>query len=71
MKDCKCKSCKCKELTNEKVIEHMDDLTKPFTEEVYSSDITLRHFNKSASEHLYKWHADNEDRYVESLNEND
>ena len=49
----------------------MDDLTKPFTEEVYSSDTVLRHFDKLASEHLYKWHADDEDRYIESLNEND
>jgi len=49
----------------------MDDLTKPFTEEVYSSDTILRHFDSSAPNHLYKWHADDEDRYIESLNEND
>lgn len=66
-----CKSCKCGKHANDKVIEQMDDLTKPFTEEVYSSDTVLRHFDKSASEHLYKWHADDEDRYIESLNEND
>ena len=71
MKDCKCKSCKCKELTNEKVIEHMDDQTKPFTEEVYSHNTILRHFDPSAPDHLYKWHADSEDRWIESLNEND
>ena len=71
MKDCKCTSCKCNELTNEQVIEQMDDLTKPFTEEVYSSNSTLRHFDKTASNHLYKWHADDEDRWVESLHEND
>tara|TARA_R110002050_G_scaffold267056_1_gene408512 strand:- start:88 stop:429 length:342 start_codon:yes stop_codon:yes gene_type:complete len=71
MKDCKCTSCKCNELTNEQVIEQMDDLTKPFTEEVYSSNTTLRHFDKTASNHLYKWHADDEDRWVESLHEND
>ena len=53
-----CKSCKCGKHANEKVIDQMDDLTKPFTEEVYSSDTVLRHFDKSASEHLYKWHAD-------------
>ena len=53
-----CKSCKCGKHANDKVIEQMDDLAKPFTEEAYSSDTVLRHFDKSASEHLYKWHAD-------------
>ena len=33
MKDCKCKSCKCNELTNEQVVNQMEDQTKPFTEE--------------------------------------
>ena len=60
-----CKSCKCGKHANEEVINQMDDLTKPFTEEAYSSDTVLRHFNKSASEHLYKWHADrSEERRV-------
>ena len=71
MKDCKCKSCKCNELTNEQVINQMEDQTKPFIQEAYSTDTVLRHFNKSAPDHLYKWHADDEDRFVESLNEND
>jgi hypothetical protein len=71
MKDCKCKSCKCNELTNEQVIQQMEDQTKPFIEEQYSTDTVLRHFDKSAPDHLYKWHADNEDRWIESLNEND
>ena len=71
MKDCKCKSCKCNELTNEQVIQQMEDQTKPFTEEQYSTDITLRHFDPTSPDHLYKWHADEEDRFVESLNEND
>ena len=71
MKDCKCKSCKCNELTNEQVINQMEDQTKPFTQEDYSTDTVLRHFDKSAPDHLYKWHADDEDRFVESLNEND
>ena len=71
MKDCKCKSCKCNELTNEQVIQQMEDQTKPFIQEAYSSDTVLRHFDKSAPDHLYKWHADDEDRFVESLNEND
>ena len=71
MKDCKCKSCKCNELTNEQVVNQMEDQTKPFTQENYSTDTVLRHFDKSAPDHLYKWHADEEDRFVESLNEND
>lgn len=71
MKDCKCKSCKCNELTNEQVIQQMEDQTKPFTEEQYSTDTVLRHFDLTAPDHLYKWHADEEDRFVESLNEND
>lgn len=71
MKDCKCKSCKCNELTNEQVVNQMEDQTKPFTQEFYSSDTVLRHFDKTAPDHLYKWHADEEDRYIESLNEND
>ena len=71
MKDCKCKSCKCNELTNEQVVNQMEDQTKPFTQEDYSTDTVLRHFDKSAPDHLYKWHADDEDRWIESLNEND
>ena len=71
MKDCKCTSCKCNELTNEQVVNQMEDQTKPFIQEDYSTDTVLRHFDKSAPDHLYKWHADDEDRFVESLNEND
>ena len=71
MKDCKCKSCKCNELTNEQVVQQMEDQTKPFIEEQYSTDTVLRHFDPTAPDHLYKWHADEEDRFVESLNEND
>tara|TARA_R110000850_G_scaffold29907_1_gene82523 strand:+ start:51 stop:389 length:339 start_codon:yes stop_codon:yes gene_type:complete len=68
---CKCKSCKCGKSDEQKLVEQIEDQTKPFTEEVYSHDTTLRHFNKTAPDHLYKWHADNEDRFIESLNEND
>ena len=68
---CKCKSCGCKDLTEETVISQIEDQTKPFTQEDYSADTILRHFDKAAPNHLYKWHADDEDRYVESLNEND
>tara|TARA_Y100000389_G_scaffold111050_1_gene108118 strand:+ start:1999 stop:2472 length:474 start_codon:yes stop_codon:yes gene_type:complete len=66
-----CKSCKCGKHSNEKVIEQMDDQTKPFIQEAYSPNTILRHFDKAAPDHLYKWHADDEDRFIESLNEND
>ena len=33
MKDCKCTSCKCNELTNEQVVNQMEDQTKPFIQE--------------------------------------
>ncbi len=67
----KSKPCDCGKSAEEILIEHIEDQTKPFTEEVYSADVIIRHFNKDAPDHLYKWHADNEDRYIESLNEND
>ena len=65
-----CKSCKCGKHSHDKVIEQMDDLTKPFTQ-IHTTDTLVRHFDKDAPDHLYKWHADDEDRYVQSLNEND
>ena len=68
---CGCNNCKCGKEANDELIEQIEDQTKPFIQEVYSSDTTLRHFDPSAPNHLYKWHADNEDRYIESLNEND
>ena len=48
---CKCKSCKCKEMTNEQVIQQMEDQTKPFTEEKYSDNTVLRHFDPTAPDH--------------------
>jgi len=67
---CGCKSCKCGKNAEKELIEQIEDQTKPFTEEVYSSDTIIRHFDPIASTHLYKWHADDEDRWIESLNEN-
>ena len=66
-----CKSCKCGKSKEQQLIEQIEDQAKPFTEEVYSSDTILRHFDVNAPDHLYKWHADDEDRFIESLNEND
>ena len=68
---CGCNNCKCGKEANDELIEQIEDQTKPFTEEVYSSDTIIRHFDPNSSDHLYKWHADDEDRWVESLNEND
>ena len=73
---CKCKSCECKEMTNEQVIQQMEDQRKPYREEVFASfgfdkEVRIRHFDPTAPDHLYKWHADEEHRYIEALNEND
>jgi hypothetical protein len=68
---CKCKSCGCKKLTNEQVIQQMDDLTKPFTEDIINDTEKIRHFDPNADNHLFKWHWDEEDRWIESLAEND
>ena len=68
---CGCNSCKCGKETNKELIEQIEDQTKPFTQEEYSTDTVLRHFDPTAPNHLYKWHADDEDRWIESLNEND
>ena len=68
---CGCDSCKCGKEANKELIEQIDDQTKPFTEEEYSSDTIIRHFDPTAPNHLYKWHSDNEDRWIESINEND
>ena len=73
---CKCKDCKCKEMTNDQIIEQMDDQRKPFIEEVFASfgsdkEVRIRHFDPTAPDHLYKWHWDEEDRWIEAEHEND
>ena len=70
-KPCKCKSCKCNEMTNEDVIRQMEDLRKPFTEEFINTNTVNRHFDPTADEHLFKWHADPQDRIIRVLNKND
>ena len=52
------KPCNCGKSAEEILIEHIEDQTKPFIEEVYSADVIIRHFNKDAPDHLYKWHAE-------------
>ena len=68
---CGCNNGKWGKESHEELIKEIEDQTKPFTEEVYSSDTVLRHFEPTAPTHLFKWHADDEDRWIESLNEND
>jgi len=58
-------------MTNEQVIQQMGDQTLPFTEEIIDNTTKIRHFDQTAPDHLYKWHADEEHRYIEALNEND
>jgi len=60
---CKCTNCKCSKQPIEQI--------NPFTEEVYSKDTILRHFDPTASDHSFKWHAEDKDHWLESLNEND
>ena len=67
----KCSKCKCGKESTETLVEQIEDQTKPFTEEIYSKDTVHRHFDPTASDHLFKWHADAEDRWIESLDEND
>ena len=68
---CKCKNCGCKDLTNEMVIDQMDDQQKPYTEEIIDEHTKIRHFDPLSEDHLFKWHWDEEDRWIESLSEND
>jgi hypothetical protein len=68
---CKCKNCGCNKTTIEEVIQQMDDQSLPFTEEIISESERIRHFDPTAEAHLFKWHLDEEDRWIESLNEND
>ena len=69
-KDCKCKSCKCGDMSMEDLISNINDQTKPFTEEEFDGYIT-RTFDPRYPEHLYKWHSDPEDRVIEVLEDSD
>lgn len=67
---CKCKQCKCSDSLSE-LISIIDDDTKPFSEEILNDNFKIRHFSQSAPGHLFKWHWDEEDRWIESLTVND
>ena len=68
---CKCKDCKCNEMTNEQIISQMDDQTKPYVETIIDRNIRIRHFDTRYGDHLFKWHWDEEARVIEALNDND
>jgi hypothetical protein len=69
--DCKCKSCKCGKVTTSDIIQQMDDQRKPYTEDIIDEHTKIRHFDPLGDTHLFKWHWDEEDRWIEALNEND
>lgn len=66
-KDCKCESCKCGKVAFDEMIQNIDDYTKPFIETIISETEVIREFTTGHPDHLYKWHADPEDRIVEVL----
>lgn len=67
---CNCKECDCMK-SEEDLIIAMEDQRLPFTEEIISERIKIRHFNPNYPDHLFKWHYDEEDRVIEALNPND
>lgn len=70
-KDCKCKSCKCGKESFDDMIRKIDDNSKPFIETTISENVVIREFIPGKPEHLYKWHADPEERIVEVLEDSD
>lgn len=69
--DCKCKSCECGKVSFDKMLNMINDQTKPFIETIISETEVIREFKPGQPEHLYKWHADPEDRIVEVLEDSD
>ncbi|MDC1282417.1 hypothetical protein N8Z10_00530 [bacterium] len=53
------------------MIRMIDDYTKPFIETIISETEVVREFTPGHPDHLYKWHADPEDRLVEVLEDSD
>ena len=70
-KNCKCKSCKCGKDAYDDLIRKIDDNIKPFIENIVSDSEVIREFSPGYPDHLYKWHADPEDRIVEVLEDSD
>lgn len=62
-----CKDCDCEE--REAFYRTFED-GKPFIDQIVN-DRLIRRFSKDTAPHLLKWHMDEEDRIVYSLNDND
>lgn len=62
--------CGCKE-TTKTIFEQIDDQRKPYTEEIVDEHTKIRNFDPLYEDHLFKWHWDEETRYIEAINEND
>ena len=65
------KDCNCGKNAHDELIRKMDDNTKPFIETIISEGEVIREFKPGYPDHLYKWHADPEDRLVEVLEDSD
>ena len=63
----RCKNCDCEE--REAFYKTFED-GKPYIDQIVN-DRLIRRFSKDTEPHLLKWHMDEEDRIVYSLNEND
>ena len=53
------------------MISMIDDQRKPFIETIISDNEVIREFLPGQPDHLYKWHADPEDRLVQVLEDSD
>jgi len=63
--------CNCGEVTIDDMISMIDDQRKPFIETIISDNEVIREFLPGQPAHLYKWHADPEDRLVQVLDDSD
>lgn len=54
----------------DRMVNMIEDQTKPFIEEVFDGYI-IRTFKPNYPEHLYKWHSDPEYRIIEVLEDSD
>jgi len=65
------KDCNCGKSAHDELIRKIEDNTKPFIETIISETEVIREFKPGHPDHLYKWHADPEDRIVEVLEDSD
>lgn len=62
--------CDCNDMSFEEMVRQIDDQTLPFTQTEHDGYF-IRTFDPNAPAHLYKWHFDESDRVIESLNDSD